>query len=236
MILVIDIGNTRWKMGLVEDGNVVKTSFSEYPVQKKIIQKFVQNNWPEGVCVISVNPSMEELVPLEFLPNLYILNKKDTLLSIDYKGILGADRIASALGGIKKYGFPLIILDIGSAVTVDIVDSEGIYRGGTIFPGIRLQIDALNKSTGLIKNITFSPFFDIPGDNTFTAVNGGVIFSIIGGVKEIIAKYREKEPESKLVITGGDADLIHPYLEGAFLEPHLTIIGGEFAYNAYYHK
>ena len=236
MILVIDLGNTRWKMGLVENGDIIRVSSYEYPISKNIIQKFIQHNYPEGTTLISVNPSMEELIPLEFLPNLYILNKKNVLLNIDYKSILGPDRIAAALGGVKKFGFPLIVIDAGSAITVDLVDSKGAYKGGTIFSGIRLQIDALNKFTGLIKDIKFTPYYDIPGDNTFNSVNGGVLFSIIGGIKEIIEKYREKELNAKLVITGGDGEIIKAHISGAFFEPNLTIIGGEFAYNAYYHK
>jgi len=236
MILVMDLGNTRWKMGLIENGNVFKVSSYEYPVLKVIIQEFIQNNYPDGTSVISVNPSMENFMPLAFLPNIYFLDKENTPLNIDYKGMLGPDRIADALGGIKKYGFPLIILDMGSAVTVDLVDSNGVFKGGTIFPGIRWQIDALNKFTGLIKDIKFSIHYDIPGNDTSTSVNGGVLFSIIGGVKEIIKKYKEKELNPKLIITGGDGEIIKEYIPDAFFEPHLTMIGGEFAYNAYYNK
>ena len=236
MILVIDLGNTRWKMGLVDNGDIIKVSSFEYPISKNIIQKFIQNNYPDGTSLISVNPSMEEIIPLEGLPNLYILNKKNVLLNVDYKGILGPDRITAALGGVKKFGFPLIIIDAGSAITVDLVDSKGVYRGGAIFPGINLQIDALNKFTGLIKDIKFSPYYNIPGNDTLTSVNGGVLFSVIGGVKEIVKKYREDELKVKLVITGGDGGIIQTYIADAFFEPNLTIIGGEFAYNAYYHK
>jgi len=218
MILVIDLGNTRWKMGLVDNGDIIKVSTFEYPISKNIIQKFIQNNYPDGTSLISVNPSMEEIIPLEGLLNLYILNKKNVLLNVDYKGILGPHRIAAALGGVKKFGFPLIIIDAGSAITVDVME-EGRYKGGYIFPGLKAMLKSYEEISPVLKtelNKTIS-LVQLP-----TTTKEQISYGIIASIKALIDKHSNGQ---KLYFTGGDGHLLSTFFEEARYDEKLVFYG-----------
>lgn len=133
-------------------------------------------------------------------------------MTIDYAtpSTLGHDRIAAAVGAIyEAEGTNRLIIDAGTAVTLDIVTADGHYRGGNISPGLRMRFEALHHYTSRL------PLIDIDGDipfigyDTATAIRSGVTLGLIGEIESYITHMRRQlSEELKVIITGGDSHVI----------------------------
>ncbi len=166
------------------------------------------------------------------------------LVDVDFPDRVGIDRLIGAYAATTRFQRPVVVVDIGSAVTVDLV-KEGPgnvhqFCGGAILPGIRLQLAALFNGTEGIQQTgsdhALSPAEwqqsisasarKLPAKNTADAIVSGVMASIIGGVEFLTATYRSqlstnrsKEHQFPVVLTGGDAAMVSPMLK----IPHVVI-------------
>ena len=125
-------------------------------------------------------------------------------IRIDDPSSVGADLVAGAAGALAKYQPPLIVIDMGTATTLSVVDRERNYIGGAIMPGLRLNLNSLVSGTSMLRGISL----DIPkhaiGHNTVDAMRSGIMFGYYGLIKEIVARMKEELGGDALVIaTGG---------------------------------
>lgn len=136
---------------------------------------------------------------------------------------LGHDRIAAAVGARHLHRTaPLLVVDIGTAVTCDVVVGCD-YIGGNIAPGPWMRLESLNRLTARLPHVDPQGDVTIWGDSTTTAMRNG---AILGTVAEIDYYHRQLPPDAKVVITGGDAHLIAPHLRiPADIQPDLVHIG-----------
>ena len=243
MLLVVDIGNTNTHLGLCQEGRIEKTW--DTPTSVKIgtqgLLREIQRHLPRGArvsgaCVASVVPDIDSLwwsvLQKKFrLEPVWVTAKLPLGMEIRYKPVsaVGADRIANAVGGFKKYGGPLIIVDFGTAVTFDVIDAQGNYIGGVIGPGIGLTIQALHEKTALLPKIELKQPLKILGENTVSAMQSGIVVGFCGMIKEVVEGLRRELhhlKEFKVVATGGYCEPIAkqlPFLTE--VNPLLTLEG-----------
>ncbi|MCD6423067.1 MAG: type III pantothenate kinase [Elusimicrobia bacterium] len=206
-MLLIDSGNTFTKFGISKNGKLLeilnlKNSSLTCEKLEKILSK-------SNFCVLcSVRPDITKLikkVSKKTKTKIEELNLKFFKKLIKYKTpqTLGSDRIANFLGAISKQKPPLIIIDIGSAITCDIVNKKGEFLGGFILPGVEMCLEALYKKTALLPHLKFRKIRKIYGDKTKNAILLGVFNALTGGIQRCIRVLKRKFPDAKVIVTGG---------------------------------
>jgi type III pantothenate kinase len=147
-------------------------------------------------------------------------------VQVDSPEKVGIDRLLNAVAVLPKVarGTPIVIVDAGSAVTVDIVDADSVFRGGAILPGYRLMAKALNDYTARLPFVEeFSASqMPLPGTNTVSAIKAGIGYAIHGGIDWIVQRLSRQFGTPKVFLAGGDAELLldldcQPELAGPFL-------------------
>jgi len=232
-ILLIDIGNTHIHLGIEDKGLKILPSLithKTFSLSKKIISKI-------HCCIIcSVVPQKTKEIK-KYLSqlhiNTYILGKDITVpIKINYRGKpLGQDRILLCYGALQYFKPPLIVIDLGTALTVDFVSSKGIYQGGIIFPGITLSLEALVKNAALLRHIDVSCVCkpkNLIGKNTYEAIGSGIWWGYKILCKGIVETLKKKHPSLKVILTGGGVKYFRR--KWSFIDlfsPHLNLIALE---------
>lgn len=157
-------------------------------------------------------------------------------VDVDFPERVGMDRLAAAVAAnaLRHPQRPAVVVDSGTAITVDLVDAEGVFRGGAILPGVRLASQMLHQQTDVLPEVTLSPNEPPPpacGRNTQAALKSGLFWGLVGGVKELIARLGESmETAPQVFLSGGDGQLIASVLqEPAQYVPHLALRGAALA-------
>jgi type III pantothenate kinase len=139
---------------------------------------------------------------------------------------VGADRIANAVGAYELYGGPSIVVDFGTATTIEAISEKGEYLGGAIFPGIEISLDALfGRAAGLRRVELLEPKHVI-GKSTVESIQSGVIYGFSGQVDALVTRFEAELGECTVISTGGLAELIIPHSRTVqHFEPWLTLYG-----------
>jgi type III pantothenate kinase len=152
----------------------------------------------------------------------------------DDPGAVGADRIVNAVAAGRHYGFPAIIVDIGTATTVEAVDGEGCYLGGAILTGLYVSLDALVSRTAKLPSVDLE---EVPprviATNTPDSIRSGFIYGYAGAVDALVRRSREELGEEgvRVVATGGPARAIVRHCrEIEAFDPDLTLKGLRILY------
>jgi type III pantothenate kinase len=139
---------------------------------------------------------------------------------------VGADRIANAVGALDAYGGPTIVVDFGTATTFDCISDSGAYLGGAIVPGVEISMDALFAQAAALRRVELIEPKRIIGKNTVESIQSGAVFGFAAQAEGLCGKLQEEMGESNIVLTGGLADIISPYLKVAHVrDPWLTLHG-----------
>ena len=199
--LLIDIGNSSFCKLAVSDGSSI---LSVCRLEKAELVSAVEKERACGeidiVCVSSVahdNPVLEDRLRAVCGKVVVVDAFTPMPLKVDYDtpGTLGADRIAAALGAAELFpGEDCLIFDFGTAITVDLVTSDGIFIGGNISPGLSLRLSALHEHTGRLPLVSPAVPVRMYGRN-------GVVLGIMFEVE----KYIESNPHCRIIFTGGDS-------------------------------
>ena len=230
MILAIDIGNTNIVVGcidkektyFIERLSTVRTKTElEYAVDIKVVLDLyhVKKGDIEGCIISSVVPQITNIAKLAVKK---ILKKEPIVLGpgiktglnimMDQPGQLGADLVADAVAGIAEYQVPLIIVDMGTATTVSVVDEKKSYVGGMIMPGMRIALDALTARASQLSGISIEAPKKVIGKNTIECMKSGVLYSNAAAIDGIIDRIEEEIGQKATVIaTGGLAKKIVPH-------------------------
>jgi type III pantothenate kinase len=226
--LVADVGNTRVKWGvcaLVEGkASVIRRASLENDAAAWLAQL---TEWGDEFPLWKMAASMTWVVagvhPEQRDGLVHWLRARgDTVTTLDKAAQLpikvgvenpdhvGIDRLLNAVAAQKELfpGQPAILVDVGSAVTVDWLDGERVFRGGSIFPGVRLMAKALHDHTALLPEITVAPPMPtLPGRDTVTAMQTGVFWAVLGGIETIARRLKHDSAlPPHLFLTGGDAE------------------------------
>ena len=221
MLLAIDIGNTSINLGLFKEGELIdkwKTSSSAY----QDLFKGRKKRDIEAIIICSVVPSLCQKIEKSLNEKLNIrplvVGKN---ISVDMPNLyqepkqVGQDRLVNSLAAAEIYGFPVIVIDFGTAITFDFVSQNREYLGGIIVPGIKLSVDALSQKAALLPTIKLvssqTPKY-LLGRNTIQSMLSGAAYGFGSLCDEIIKKMREKYGRDILTVgTGGDISFIRTY-------------------------
>lgn len=123
---------------------------------------------------------------------------------------LGADRSVACVAAIEKYGAPLVVLDFGTATTVDAVSRDGRYQGGCITAGVRLSVEALFQKAAMLPNVELAAPPAVLNGTTVGQIQAGAVLGYIGAMEYLIRRAKEElgEEQVKVVATGGLARLV----------------------------
>jgi pantothenate kinase type III len=123
-------------------------------------------------------------------------------VNLDKPEELGADRLINALGAYKTYGGPCLIIDSGTALTCCYVDGQGVYQGGSIFPGMRICSSSLHEKTAKLPLVWVEPTAVLQGKTTKEAIEIGLYEGFLGALKHMIQRYRQDVADIKVIGTG----------------------------------
>lgn len=211
--LIIDSGNTACKAYLFSGDDIVATMRYTTPSIENLVE-FIDGYDIIGVIYCTVaryDAKLVESLRHTVNANVIVLTH-DTLLpiKIDYKTpkTLGYDRVAAAIGASELVeGKSILVVDAGTALTIDVVDEKGVYKGGNISPGISLRFKSLNDYTQLLPLIDNFETFDVPlfGHDTPSAIIAGVVNGVVAEVEIAYQNAHKRYGDTVLVLTGGDA-------------------------------
>jgi type III pantothenate kinase len=245
MILAIDVGNTNIVIGCLEGEQVkfverVSTDLSktelEYVVEFKTLFELYQIGIEDitGSIISSVVPPLTDILgvaiekmlrsrPLLVGPGL----KTGLNILMDNPGQVGADLIVNAVAGLKYYGAPLIIIDMGTATTISVVDEKKNYVGGMIIPGVKVSLDSLVDRTSQLPRISLDAPKKIIGRNTIDCMKSGIIIGQAAQMDGMIERiWEEIGTQAAVVATGGLAGRIIPHCKQEIIyDNELTLKG-----------
>ena len=145
----------------------------------------------------------------------------------------GADRVVNAVGARVHHRVPAVILDFGTATTLDLVGADGAYEGGIIAPGVALSIEALERAAAQLPKLELRAFGDdlpVLGKNTVAAMESGVFWGYVSMVEGLLERLRSADgpasADMPAIVTGGLAPLFARHLAGGvMLDQDLTVKG-----------
>ena len=250
MILALDIGNTNIVIGCMEKDRAyfverVSTNSSktelEYVVDFKTLLDLYQIKMENitGCIVASVVPPLNNIVTAALKKLLHVSPllvgpgiKTGLNILMDNPGQLGSDLVVNAVAGLHYYGAPIIMIDMGTATTISVVDNRKNYIGGMILPGVRVSLDSLVNRTSQLPRISLEAPKKIIGKNTIDCMKSGIIMgqaSCIDGMIERI--WDELGYQAQVVATGGLAGGLVPYCKKKIVhDDELTLKGLEIIY------
>ncbi|MBT3470281.1 MAG: type III pantothenate kinase [Opitutae bacterium] len=242
--LCLDIGNTTTHIGLVKDSMVSESIRIPTRNLEENLSKSVQNiKEAKLLAYCSVVPAASkhaEEIAKSYGLKLFNLNADTCPLSIAYPNPreIGQDRLANAVAATNFSDPPVIIIDMGTATTFDIVTTECGYEGGVITAGLSLMREYLHERTALLPEVSYNELSypaNVIGKSTREAMEIGGVIGYEGMVKEIVAAlsaqlFERGINDPTLILTGGKA----PFMEEALGEdchyiPNLTLQGLELA-------
>ncbi|MCT4590800.1 MAG: type III pantothenate kinase [Carboxylicivirga sp.] len=232
MNLVIDRGNTQVKIGIFDqcqlihsdyfnflDEKIIKDLTKRFSITRIIVSTVVQERHNELIDNLAkVTSHIIELDSSTSLPFTWNYQTKSTM---------GKDRLAAVAGAIGLYpNTNLLVIDAGTAITYELINSKHEFLGGNISPGMTIRYKALNEFTSKLPLLSASDETPLIGQSTKEAiqagVQNGVLFEIQGLINELSSQY----PSIKTIITGGDAEFFARKLKNPiFVHPNLVLIG-----------
>lgn len=230
MVLAVDIGNSNIVIGCFDDDRVLfverlstnqQCTALEYVFSVKSIMEIndIDLGSIEGCIISSVVPSVTETVriALERLTHTKVMIvgpgiKTGLRILLDNPVQLGSDRVADAVAASALYPAPLIIIDMGTATTVSVIDRDKNYLGGMIIPGLRVSLDSLTMRTSQLPKIGIEPPKKVIGANTVDCMKSGIVYYSAAGIDGVIDRIEESlGGKCTVVSTGGLANKIIPH-------------------------
>lgn len=220
--LAVSVGNTRTRVGAFVEGRLVEAATLENRRDGDLGEAMehaftpLRENKQAVVLLASVNPVATERVEAQITKHLnreVLRVERDMSIPIgrqlDREAIVGEDRLLNAAAAYDVLKQACVVVDAGTAITVDFVDGAGTFHGGAIAPGAQLMLDSLHQRAAQLPEVEFDRPVDVIGHNTVEAMRVGVFHGMHGLVRELVERYAEKAGSYPTVIaTGGDADLL----------------------------
>ena len=231
MNLTIDVGNTRVKAAVFEKDKLVELIvFDKTKILseiKKILKKYVISN---GIMSNVASISDSKLKKLQNLVQIDVISSS-TKVPFDnfYKTpkTLGVDRIALVAGAVNQfYGKNVLVIDAGTCITFDFVNSKGRYLGGAISPGVQMRFNSLNHFTANLPLLEKEEVNDFIGKNTKESINSGIVNGVIQEIDGVINQYKKKYLDLTVVLTGGDTNFLAKQLKSSIFANQNFLLQG----------
>ena len=251
-LVVINVGNSRLAVGAFVAGELGEVSRVPVDASPQTWAEQIGETWlnvqgRENAAVVaaSVNPDVNEQLERaveEVAGRRVVWIGKDIELPLpvltDEPEQTGADRVLNMAAAYEQMGKACVVVDAGTAITVNVCDDQGRFLGGAIAPGVKMQLDALHERTAKLPAVRFAAPSEPFGKSTQQAILHGVYHGIRGMVKEVVENYATELGQwPDLIATGGDAaalftdwELVHA------IAPNLTLYGIALAYTNHHIK
>ena len=245
MILAVDIGNSNIVIGCFDSSEIMfverlstnhRSTAMEYTVMIKTILELHGLNGEriDGGIVSSVVPPLTETLrsAMERLGCGDVLTvgpgvKTGLNILLDDPAQLGSDRVADAVGAINQYEAPLILIDMGTATTVSVIDGNKNFLGGMIIPGLRVSLESLAGRTSQLPNISLTPAARVIGRNTVDCMKSGIINGTASTLDGVIERIEAELGERcNVIATGGLANVVVPFCKREIIEDELLLLKG----------
>ena len=250
MLLAIDIGNTNIVIGCIKDDDIcfkariatdrTRTS-DQYGVEiKNMLEAYGIRKDDISDCIISsVVPPVFNSVktgvikvigkqPMVVGPGL----KTGLDIHVEVPSQVGADRIVIAVAALAEYKAPLILMDMGTATTIEVVEPDNKYMGGVIFPGVMVSLDALTSRAAQLPGISLDKPKHVIGKNTVDCMRSGMMYGTAAMIDGLVERIEEElGHKATLIATGGLAQFITPLCKReVILEKELLLKGLNILY------
>ena len=227
MLLAIDVGNSNITIGVFE-GDALRTRW-----RLRTVHEQTQDEWGilfrnlfamssldagaiDGVIIASVvpplDPTLTAMAERYFHQRpRFVTSATETGLTVLYDNPrdVGADRIVNAVAALHKYGGPCIVVDLGTAITFDIVSAQAEYLGGIICAGIGISIDALVTRTAKLPKVDFRAPDKLIATNTAGSIQSGLYYGTVGAIDGVLERLlTELGAGTRIIATGGQAALL----------------------------
>ncbi|MEE0186938.1 MAG: type III pantothenate kinase [Oscillospiraceae bacterium] len=246
MILAVDIGNSTVVMGLINNSELIAsrktvTDISELEVNYKeeiktlLKSHSISESKIEGAIISSVVPLLTDILR-EAVCDIFKLEpitvNSESITGIDIitdnPSQLGSDRIADATAGINEYGAPLVIIDMGTATTISIINQDKQFLGGLILPGVRTSLNSLINNTSQLPRIKLgTPSERIIGTNTVSSIENGIVYGTAAQIDGLIQRISDElDFDPKIIATGGNAGAVIPYCKSKIIYDKNLLLKG----------
>ena len=245
MLLAIDTGNTQTVIGLFDGTDLadhwrIATAAERTSDELALmIQQFLGfhgfsfDDQITGVAVCSgvprITASLREMTRRYFGFDALIIEpgvRTGMPILYDNPKEVGPDRIADAVAAYETYGGPTVVVDFGTANTIEAISEKGEYLGGAIIPGIEISLDALFGRAAALRRVELVPPRNVIGKSTVESIQSGAIYGFSGQVDSMVERFEAELGECTVVATGGLAELIIPHSRTIeHFEPWLTLEG-----------
>jgi len=227
MLLALDVGNTNVTIGAF-DGETIAGRWRLRTIREQTADEWgilIRNLFTlssldlaavDGVIISSVVPAVDQ--PLESMSERYFKRKPvfvnyltDLGISVRYDNPreVGADRLVNGVAGFRKYGGPVVVVDLGTTINFDIVSVNAEFLGGIICPGIGMSISGLFARTARLPMVDFREPEKLIGSNTVGSITSGLYYGFVGMIDGILERLAaELGPGMKTVATGGQGHMI----------------------------
>ncbi len=235
-VLAFDKGNRALKAALFESSEIVRRWNEEPGDDPVLIAGILDTCAPDGVAFSSVVPSWKrrlgEGMHRRGIARVVEAGSGIRLpfdLMVRNPERLGGDRISAASGVVSLNHREAVIVDAGTAVTVDLLSREG-FLGGSVFPGIDMLLKSLHEGTDLLPHVEYRGGVpEIPGDDTAGAMTAGAFWGWIGAVRELVTRSLSSlSGRPPVFVTGGGASLVAPHCAGDVLIDEDLVFRGLF--------
>jgi type III pantothenate kinase len=237
---VADVGNTRIKVGAIKNGRLLHVRAVRH-ADSLNFDALLAYGLPRDAMLSSVAPTAADRL-LAYLDDRQIhvstiwrsdgaLFRTGLLTSdVDTPETTGVDRLLSAIGALQRApGRDVLVVDCGSAITVNATTANRAFRGGAIFPGLRLMAAGLNQNTAALPYVPIERIPSALGLSTRDAIAAGVAHAALGGIERIVRELSGAVAPA-IFLTGGDAEVLSPGLGLPHtLAPHLVLEGIHWA-------
>ncbi len=253
MIITVDIGNTDIVCGVFKNNELLhhwrfssstKSSTDEYMMKYFSLFKIYEIDYRKDIQGAIIGSVVPELIRKHHKALYNLLGKTPVIvnstlewnmkLSFEHPEEIGVDRLLNVLAAKELYGLPAMVVDYGTATTIDIISENAEYLGGTIAPGILISRDALSTRTAQLPSISLEVPPAVIGKNTVSSMRSGILYGSAGQTQHLIEKIMKEFPTSRepyLILTGGFANLMHQLLPfEALVDPYLTLKGLNILY------
>ena len=245
MLLTIDIGNTNVTLGAY-DGSVLsftarlatdqRKTDDQYAVEiKNLLSLYeISPDDIEDAIISSVVPAVGKsisnavsklchIVPLMLGPGV----KTGLNIKIDNPAQLGADLVAGAVGALDSYTMPCVVIDMGTASTLSVLDRNGIFLGGVIAAGVRLTLKALAENTAQLTSIPIEAPDSVIGTDTVSSMQSGLVYGTASMLDGLLDKIAEELGEAPTVVaTGGLSREIIPHCKTSIIYNENLLLDG----------
>jgi len=245
LLLTIDVGNTHTAVGVFRETSLInswrlsskleRTSDELWLLIESCLNSASINRREiSDFGISSVVPALTEMycaLAQDRFGLKAVVVSADTIpkILIDYRppSAVGADRLCSAVAGFRKYGGPLIVIDLGTATVFDVIGKDGTYLGGLIAPGLNTAVDSLHTMTAALPRVELSFPEQVVGKSTIESIQSGVLYGAIEMIDGVVRRIKETLGGSATVIaTGGFSGLLMPRSASIeHIEPNLVLEG-----------